>query len=108
MPDISAWANLAADTVTVEPYVSQNKNGEAIYGTAVSYPAHIKGEIKRVTDLNGNERISSVQAYLIGAPVVTPRDRVTLPVRFVPRVPEVLAIGSRSDQYGPHHTVIYS
>jgi hypothetical protein len=108
MPGISAWLGLAADTVTIEPYASQNKNGEPTYSAAATYRAHIQGKVQRITDLAGDERISSVQVYLIGQVTLSPRDRLTLPARFTVTQPKILAIGQHAAQTAAHHTVIYT
>lgn len=108
MPDISAWSWMAKDSVVIEPYVGQNKNGEAVYGTAVTYEAHCQGKSQRVVDIDRQERISTVTSYLIGAVAVTPRDRITLPSRFSPTQPPILAVGQPSWQHGWHHTVVYT
>lgn len=109
MSGISVWLDLMPDTVTVEPYSSQNKYGEESYGAAVSYRARCVGKVVKVTDMNGNERVSTVTTYLNAAPTsLTVRDRITLPSRFTVTTPEILAIGLVPDESGHHHAVVYT
>lgn len=113
MPSIFSWLWMAPDTVTIEPYVSQNKNGEATYGTAVSYRARVQDlasarRPQRVITLAGDERFAAVQVDLMGTPSVSVRDRITLPSRFAVTQPPILAVTVVTDQNGPHHVVAYT
>jgi hypothetical protein len=106
--DIARWAGMYADTVTLEAPATLNGAGEvATYGAAVTYKARCVGKIQRVTDTTGQERISSVMTYIFGAPTsLSPRDRITLPARFTPRTPKILAIGQFPDESGLHHVTV--
>lgn len=108
MPSIASWLRLASDTVTVEPYTGQDKYRQDSYGTGVPYRARVLGKVQKVTTVDGDERISTVTVYLMGAPVINSRDRLTLPAGWGVTQPRILAIGRVSDQRGPHHTVIYT
>jgi len=106
---VALWLDLMPDTVTIAPYSSQNKYGEETRGVAVSYQARSVGKVMKVLDRQGNERVSTVTTYLGAAPTgLTVRDQITLPARFDPRTPEILAIGSFPDEGGAHHTVVYT
>lgn len=106
MSAVSDWLDLMADTVTVEPYASQNKYGEETYGAAVSYRAKCVGKQQKVTDGQGQERVSTVTTYLGSNPTLTVRDRITLPSRFGVTQPAIIAIRFVSDENGAHHTVV--
>lgn len=103
----SAFSDLMPDTVTVEPYLG-NVSGYAtpVYGAAVSYRCYIQSKVKLVRDGRGQERVSTVQIYLDRYVAIDPRARITLPARFSPRQPVVVAIEQHSDESGPHHTVV--
>ncbi|MCR4375682.1 MAG: hypothetical protein NUW22_12615 [Acidobacteria bacterium] len=105
MPTVDIWARLAKDLVTIEPYSGQNRYGEATYGSAVTYRAHCQGKIQRITGLDGQEHVSQVTSYLIGTVAVSTRDRITLPSRFSPTQPPILAVRQVSSERGWHHSV---
>src|SRR3990167_2682191 len=109
MPGVGAWAWMAGDSVTIEPYASQNGAGEATYGTSVTYRARCVGKIQKVLDGMGGERVSTVTTYLMAAPTgLTPRDRITLPTVFSPRQPQILSVAIEPSERGVHHVVIFS
>ena len=104
----AALRSLMRDTVTLEPYASQNKSAEETFGTAVTYKARVVGRIKAVIDLTGQERVSSVTTYFGASLTVTPRDRITLPAPFVPTQPKILAVEQIPDERGQYCTVVYT
>lgn len=104
----SALKSLMRDTVTIAPYLSQNKSAEETFGDAVRYQARVVGRIKSVTDLTGQERVSSVTTYFGAALTLTPRDRITLPAPFTPTQPKILAIEQFPDERGRYCTVVYT
>ena len=108
MPTVASWRWMAKDTVTIEPFASKNSAGEATYGTAVTYQAHCQGDVKRITNAVGEEKISTVATYLIGAVALTILDRITLPARFSPRQPPIIEVGQHTSERAWHHTVVRS
>ena len=98
---------LLADTVTLEAYASQNQYGETTYSAATTHACHISGKVQTVTDQAGNERVSRVQVYLGSAAGVTVRDRVTLPTRFSPTQPVILAVRHYADEVGAYSETLY-
>lgn len=107
MSAIDQWLDFMPDTITIDPYGSQNKYGEETYGASATYRSRVVGKVRKVTDMNGQERVSTVTAYIGGTPTITPRDRITLPARFNPTQPEILAIGLWPDESGTHHVAVY-
>jgi hypothetical protein len=99
---------LMPDTVVLEPYLSQDSYGQATYSAASTYQARVSGKVKKVTDANGSERVSMVTVYLASAVGVTVQDRITLPARFVPSQPKILAVGLLSDESGAYSDVVYT
>lgn len=108
MPSVAAWRYLAKDTVTLAAPSSLNRAGEATYGTATTYQAHCQGKVQRVTDATGQERISTVTTYVIGTVAATTKWQITLPSRFSPSQPPIIAVGQHTGDQGWHHTVIYT
>ena len=118
MPDpiISELLDMFADTVTIEPYLGENRFGKANYGPAFECRAKVTGRTKTAIDSDGNERVTNCQVILAGAFGVTVQDRFTLPVRFSlnpqaanieDRQPRAIAVDQESDENGPHHETIY-
>ncbi len=103
----AALLSLMADTVTWEAYASQNSYGEVTYAAASTIQCRCSGKIQMVTTPQGEEKVSSVTVWLATCPGVTPRDRITLPARFVPTQPEILAVAKLSDESGAYAEVVY-
>lgn len=82
---MSRMSCLLNQVITVNPYVSE-ENGDATYGTAVSYPCRIEYTITRVINARGDE-VSSVATVYTEANV-NARDLFVLPD---PPVPETTA-----------------
>ncbi len=98
---LAAWRSLYRDTVTIEPWSGLNKDGSPTYGTAVSYTARVVGKNRLIRDVSGQQRVATVTSYLYGAPTtLTVRDRITLPTRFVPTQPSILAVQQEPDERG--------
>lgn len=97
MAGLGPWRGLCKDTVTIEPWAGLGKDGQPTFGAAVTYRARCVGK----DVYKGTQRIASVTSYLMAAPTtLTVRDRITLPARFVPRTPVILAIQQEPDERG--------
>lgn len=103
-----SFQSLLNDTVTIESFKGQDGYGQPTFGVANRYPARIQSGPKKIQTITGNEIVSGVRVYLVVRAVVGPRDRVTLPERFSPRVPPILRIDTPQDSRRLHHTVIYA
>lgn len=100
--------DLCADTVTIAAAATpKNRYGEDTYGSAVSYAAYVIGKVRMVRDAMGNERVSTVTVVLTSAPTVLPDAKITLPSRFSPQTPPILAVESVPDELGPCYTAVY-
>ena len=113
-------AELFADTITVEPYLSETRYGVPTYGASFPCSAKVTGRTKIAIDSDGVERVSNCQVVIKGAFGVSPQDRYTLPVRFsinplatTPegllegRQPRAIAVDQESDENGAHHETVY-
>ena len=100
-------AELYAETVSIEPWTGQDAFGASTYGASVVRAARVAGRSRLVRDAGGNERVSTVTAWLAGAFGVTVKDRVTLPVRFSPQKPPLIVVEQQSDENGAHHETLF-
>lgn len=75
---VRAFAPLMRQRVSIARRASYDAYGEATYGTAVQYQAAVVGEMKMVTDRNGQQVPSRQAVYLMSADPVRPEDRITL------------------------------
>ncbi len=75
----AALKTMCKSTVTIAPWTGQDVYGQASYGTAVSYAAHISGKARMVRNTLGQEVVSSVHVVLSTAPSISTKDRITLP-----------------------------
>lgn len=98
-------ADLFPDSVTIDTGTTDGYGAFSLVSTR-TVPARVVGRVRMVRDQTGQERVSTVQAWLTitGASVA---DRFTLPARFVPRQPPAIAIGHSTDEDGAHHEVVY-
>jgi hypothetical protein len=114
LPDL---LELFVDTVTIEPWLSDDRYGKPTYGPAFDCPARVIGRTRVAIDGDGQERVSHVQAMLAGNFGATPQDKFTLPVRFslrpavptdlVARQPEAVAVDKQTDENGGVYEVVY-
>jgi len=105
---LDAVAPLCQQTVTVEPYASQDAYGAETYGSPVTYQARVVGKVRRITAASGEERVSTVTVYLVDSTGLTTRDRVTLPDGWTPSQPTILAVARVPDASGAEHEVLYA
>ena len=80
MPVVSirSFAPLMKQRVQVAPRASYDGDGEATYGTAVTYQAAVVGEMRMVRTATGQEVPSRQSVYLMSAAAIRPEDQVTL------------------------------
>ena len=102
----TALNELMEDSITVEPFSSQDVALKPTYGTAVTYDnAFVELHEKRYTDADGREFQSSVRVLLPGRLAIDKRSRVTLPTGFDPQQPAIRAIFAHKG-LGLDHTVL--
>lgn len=111
MPIDPELVALMQDSITIEPYTGQSVNTEETYGSSVSYTCRVVGRRKMVRTATGEEAVSQVTVWLDRVADINPRSRITLPSRFTPQQPPILAIESFPDEQGTSgtgaHSVIY-
>ena len=92
-------------SVTIEPFASQDVNGDFTYGTGVVYKAMVQRRIKIVRTMQGVEAVSTASILMDGtvSAALNPfgRDRITLPDGTQPLI---MAIEDGQDDQG---NVIY-
>jgi hypothetical protein len=97
---------LMEDSITIEPWESQDADLKPTYGAAATYSkAIVELHEKRHTDSEGREFQSSVRVLLPGRLVIDKRSRVTLPEGFEPRQPAIRSIFAHK-ALGLDHTVL--
>lgn len=96
---------LLNDTITIEPWASQDADLKPTFGTAVEYPAFVELHAKQHIDAEGREFISSVRAMVKERLAIDLRSRVTLPSGFVPQQPPLRAVVAHKG-LGLDHTVL--
>ena len=67
------------DSITIEPYVSQNAYGKPTHGAAVTTPCLIQSYGKMIRLDNGQEIVASTQIMTPHDTVVNTKSRLTLP-----------------------------
>lgn len=105
---LRAFTGMMNDTVSIAPYTGVNRNGEHLYGDAVSYTARVVGKNRHVISRDTEQVLSTATIYLGTIPTVamSPLDLITLPARFNPRQPPILAIEQTPDDHGIHHVTL--
>jgi hypothetical protein len=103
----AALRRLCNQTVTIEPFASYDKNGKPTYGASVSYKAQITGKNRMVRDAQGLQVVASLTVILSQWVNVSTKDKLTLPVTYVPRTPPILAVAKFQDETTTHHTTVY-
>jgi len=104
-----AFLDMMPHTVTVAPVTSRDKFGTRTYGAAVSYPARVVEEQRRITTLDGVEGMSSHTVWIAphtssGIPNLGPESLITLPDGSTP---PILRVEVYPDEEGDHHWKIY-
>jgi hypothetical protein len=101
----AAFREFMHQVVTVEPWISQDDYGNAIYGPPSSYKARVVGRQRMVRSAIGEEVISSKTIYLNGPVELSIKDRLRLPSG---EEVTIFAIAHLPDEEGDHHTVVYT
>lgn len=101
------FADLMADSVSIEPFASEDRNTQAGYGAASTYQCRVVGSRKWIRNMQGQEVLSTVQVYLKSTDSIHPRSRITLPARFSPQRPPIMLVKLESDEGGAAYTAIY-
>jgi hypothetical protein len=103
-----ALLELMPDSIVVERQTGYTEFGQRAFDVPFTLePCRIEGRVRRVTAVDGSEKVSSVQIYLSQTPGLSPTDRVTLPSPWTPTQPEIIAISRESDNHGGYYEAIY-
>lgn len=102
----AALNELMEDSITIEPWASQDADLKPTYGTAVTYAnAVVEMHSDRYLDAEGREFRSSVRVLIPERVQVDLRSRVTLPAGFIPLQPPLRAVWANKG-LGLDHTVL--
>lgn len=104
---VGEWFDFMPDTVHIDAFVSRTVSGAPVFaGAPVGYPARI--EIKNHLTLDKSGRLVTARGRVFMGTAVVPNieDQVTLPGRFVPINPPIIAVNAQSDELGTHHVTL--
>jgi hypothetical protein len=100
--------DLAQGSITVNPWVSVDKNNQATYGAAVIYECQVGGPVKFMHRESGQQRVSGQTLYVFTADQLSAKDKITMQAGFDGSVtPKVAQIDRQSDELGFCYSVIY-
>ena len=97
------------ETVTYEPYLSEDGYGARTFGAAKSVLARVENKTSLVRDISGREVPSRGRLFMkptaTDASAVRPtiKDRVTLPASYSPQAPPIIDVLAVNDSDGVHH-----
>jgi len=104
---VSAWLDMMADTITIEPWVSQSVSGVPTYsGVTTTYPCYIEMKNHLIVDALGREILARGRVFMGSNANISVKDKITLPSEYVPVSPPILAVNIATDESGNHHTTI--
>ena len=102
---ISDWSDMFGDTITIEPFSSQDGHKKPTYGAGVVYNARVTGkQAKRVSD-EGEDIFTTKMVWLETTSVPGMKDRITLPAGHSPTQPPIKDIKVVSDENGGVHHI---
>lgn len=93
--DISEWADMMQDVVSVEVYLGRDKYGTAFYGSTRSYQARVNYKNNLIRTATGEQVVSRGYAIMACSDPVEPKDRITLPDHTTPLI---LAVNQTNDE----------
>lgn len=108
MPDLTSaaigeWADFMPDTISINAFVSRGSSGITYSATTNTYPAYIELKNHLVIDSQGREVMARGTVYVGTASMIGIEDLLTLPSRYVPQQPPIIAVRPVSDESGVHH-----
>ena len=96
---VADLSDMLADTIIWESLTDSGGGlGGATYADEVPLIARVSGRIRRVRGLDGTEVVSTVTAIVGGAYGIKVGDRITLPARFSPNQPSIVAVAKQTDE----------
>lgn len=106
-PITGALADMFPDTVVWEAVTPGGGIGSDTTAAPVNLTCRVSGKIRRVRGLDGVERVSTVMMVVPSTPGIKTGDLITLPTRFDPRQPSIIAVAKQTDENGAHHETVY-
>lgn len=104
---VSAWKLLFPQSITLETYTGIDGYGSPGFASSVSISGLVVQQVKKITDAQGQEKVSMTQVYMATTTAIGIRDRITLPTAFTPSAPRILRVERQSDKDGIHHCIIF-
>ena len=107
-PGVNEWADMMPQTVTIEPWLSYTAGGSgSTYGGSTSYLCRIEMINHLVVDQSGNIVTARGKVFLLSTDTIGSKDRVTLPIGFVPTQPPIISVDVADDESGNHHVALH-
>lgn len=91
------------DVVGLEAFLGVDAYGRPSYSAATVVLGRVEPTHRRVYNPDETYTVATSRVFLPETPVVSPRDRITLPDGSQPRI---LAVERQGDERGPHHQVV--
>lgn len=82
----AALAMLLTDTVSHATYTGQDGYGAPTYAAAVTHPCRVEYKIRRITNAQGEERVSRARLFFDGDVVIGLRDKLVLEDETAPAI----------------------
>lgn len=99
----AAFLALLKQTVTIEPFSSDNAHNDATYGTGVEYKARVESYTPVNRSYEGLVGTPAARVFVNGNVTVGVRDRITLPIGWKPTLRFVVDVAEHPDETGNVH-----
>ena len=101
------FADMLGETVTLEPWQSQDQWGEPTYAAGRAYPARVEMRSRMIAGRDGKEVAARGRVFVGMDAVPSVKDRLTLPAAYSPQQPPLLDVAPVRDEAGLHHVVLW-
>lgn len=100
------FLSMMKDEVTIEPWLSMDRDNRPSFGAAVTYRARIAGKAIALRQVFGEQSTVIFDVYVnSNGARITVNDRLTLPAdqTWVDHTPVIFAVGNYTDEDSTHH-----
>lgn len=97
-PDIAEFLDLMPSTVSVEPFLADDRFGKPSYGPVKTYPAHLSNKSCLVRGANGETVVAKGSIWIGTGDPIDDKARITLPNKTAPV--SILAVNGGDDETG--------
>jgi hypothetical protein len=97
---VNAFADMMVQTIQWERRTGTDEYGAPLYGASTTLTCRVVDKERMTRNTAGQEMVSTVTIYILGAPGIEMEDRITLDDG---RQPPIIAVRTFPDETGPHH-----